>query len=356
MNAKSAWYGLAIVLLFLGACRDSTPEVHASSSPAAEAQATSGAALGIEADAIAFPIKVEPAASRAFTEETTAVAVIAPLPDRAADLAFRTGGRIETLGPSEGARVRAGLVLGTLAERSLAAAQARTAEANLARDRELFAKGIVARRQVEAAELAAHEARARVASAEVVAPFAGTIVRRHHNVGEIVDPGVAVLSVMDLTAVWAVASVFESDLRHFREGQAVAVTTGATPGRRFAGRVVLVSDVMDATSRTFQVKAKVPNLDRALKVGMTARLVAIQGSRRALAAPVAALVDGPGGGKLVFVREGARYEARPVMVGAATEVWAEITDGVEAGELVVVQGQYELRAAMAGAAPAADDD
>lgn len=342
----------------LGGCKPGaeTPASHASEPPGATRPSPAEAEAGVPVDSVTLPVRTERVEARPVAVESSALATITPLPGRTAELGFKIGGRIASLTVGEGEHVRPGQVLGTLVDQAVAQTQLALAEANAVRDRQLFEKGILARRAMEASALQAEQARQALSGTRMTAPFAGTVVKRMHAVGEYVDPATPVLGLVDLAVVDAVASVYETDLSRFQEGQPVTVTTPAAPDRRFAGRVALVSDVLDPASRTFQVKVRVPNPGRALKIGMSARVIVKRGVRRALAVPAAALLDAPAGGKQVFVREGDRYEARPLTIGQVSGPWAEVKAGLAPGELVVTQGQFELQASLnKGAAPTDDD-
>lgn len=352
---------LALTLtLGLGSCRKS-PEVGKTAPHETKAETATGSAspeeeAGIPAASVSLAIETVPVRNRPIAIEKTAIATIAPLPDRSADLGFKSTGRIDRLTVSEGDHVSKGQVLGTQLENRQAQSQLAIAQANVKRDEELFAKGIIARRQLEATQLQAQEAALNLAVTALIAPFSGLVTKRLHGVGELVDPSTPVVSIADLSTVYAIASVYESDVADFKTGQAVTVTTTSYTDRRFTGTVELLGAALDPTSRTLQAKVRVPNPDRALKIGMSALVAVKKGAREALAVPSSSLLEAAGGGKQVFVREGDRYEVRPVKVGQVAGDWVEVQEGLLLGEAVVTRGAFELQAHLNRGSLAADDD
>jgi HlyD family secretion protein len=135
-------------------------------------------------------------------------------------------------------------------------------------------------RVVEAREALAL-ARARLAEARLVSPITGVVQRKNAELGETVNPGQPIVTLIDPADVWVRAYVPESDVGRIKIGQDAAITVDAFPGRAFAGRVTEISSEAEFTPRNvqtkkervnlvFRIKVAVVNLDGTLKPGMPA--------------------------------------------------------------------------------------
>ncbi|HJZ82060.1 MAG TPA: efflux RND transporter periplasmic adaptor subunit, partial [Pyrinomonadaceae bacterium] len=120
------------------------------------------------------------------------------------------------------------------------------------------------------------------------------------------------------------------------------VTVPAFPGSNFSGRVILVNPVVDADTRTIKVRTEVPNPDGRLKPEMFTNVEIITDlNRAAIAIPQSAVLNDQGK-TVVFVAEGRDYKERQVHVGIQNGDRVEIVEGLNAGDRVVVKGNYLL--------------
>jgi HlyD family secretion protein len=138
-----------------------------------------------------------------------------------------------------------------------------------------------ARAQAAAAAAALRVAEVQLDHAELKAPYAGTLLSRGVEPGEVVTPNQEVLSIADLSTVDLKVFVEETGIGRVRPGQEVAVRIDTFPDKRYAGRVAYVSPQAEFTPKIIQtqkervklvflVKIHVPNPDRELKPGMPA--------------------------------------------------------------------------------------
>lgn len=176
----------------------------------------------------------------------------------------------------------------------------------------------------------------------LTSPISGIVVERNATIGATVGSDANLFKIIDLSSVWIDANVFEKDLERVRRGQEVRVTVPAFPGVTFSGRVILVSSVVDPDTRSVKVRTEVPNPDGRLKPDMFANVEIITDVHRtAISIPQSALLD-DGGKKVVFVMAGNGYEKRAVTAGIQSNDRVEILDGLQAGDKVVVKGNYLL--------------
>jgi cobalt-zinc-cadmium efflux system membrane fusion protein len=171
----------------------------------------------------------------------------------------------------------------------------------------------------------------------LTAPMAGHVIDQNAINGQHVEPQQTLMTIADLSTLWAVLDAREADLPHVGRGQAVRVTTSVYPDRAWQGRVDHVGDVVDEKTRTVQVRVVVPNGDRLLKPNMYVRgeLPDAVSARDVLTLPEEA-VQTISGEPVVFVRQGADR------VGARRTV----TRGLDGSEAVVTAGAFNLKAEL----------
>jgi cobalt-zinc-cadmium efflux system membrane fusion protein len=291
--------------------------------------------------------------------------------NRLAQLSPRTEGVIRAVHADIGDTVSEGQPLIELAsgavgddQARLAAARARVqaAKAALAREESLSKDGISPRKNVEAAraELAAAQAEHESALASLgaagaspgtgrghyvlTAPFAGTVVARDAVIGRTAASGQVLMQIADLSMMWAILEVPESDAALVEPGQKVTLRFDAWNGEAREATVGRVAASVDPQTRTVRVRVDLPNTDRRLKAGLFVRAtIHIADPRQSLLIPESALQRAEGH-PIVFVKEGdAVYVPVAVKTGAAVRDEVEILDGLAAGAEVVTVGAFLLK-------------
>jgi membrane fusion protein, heavy metal efflux system len=173
-------------------------------------------------------------------------------------------------------------------------------------------------------------------------PIDGIVVERNATVGASVGTDANLFKIIDLSRVWIDANVFEKDLQQVRPGQEVKLTVPAFPGTTFSGRVILINSVVDPDTRTVKVRTEVANPDGRLKPDMFANVQIVTAlNRTAISIPQSAVLNDDGK-TIVFVAEGDGYKKRQVQAGIQSNDRVEIVDGLNAGDKVVVKGNYLL--------------
>jgi cobalt-zinc-cadmium efflux system membrane fusion protein len=297
-------------------------------------------------------------------------------------------GRVARVAAELGQRVRRGQVLATIAspEMSEARARVRAARAELdAHDRalrrteKLAAIGAASRQELEQAHAehtaqvaAVDAARARVslllggatddeaadAPSEVIAvraPIDGTVVARAANAGLNVDPAAALFTIADLSTVWAIADVYEQDLARVAVGMPATVTVPSLPDLRLDGRVAYIDPQIAAATRTARIRVELPNPGQRLRLGMYVSVSLDTSGTGTTAATADGLSIPRGAVQLVADRavvyvvdpnDRHRFVERQVQLGAASGDRVAVLSGLAAGETIVVEGSFVLRAEM----------
>lgn len=228
-------------------------------------------------------------------------------------------------------------------EASIASAQAQVAQAraNLqalktpATDQQIAS----AEAQVAQARISLEQARRELAQTELVAPIGGTVMAINAEVGETATN--PFITLADLARPLVEVYLDETDLDKVAVGYEAGVEFDAFPDQTFTGHVVQVDPQLSVVNNVTTVRALV-QLDsdsfarpQALPVGMNATIEVIGGrAEGALLVPVEALREIATGQYAVFVIEEGQPKLRPVKVGLMDFTFAEITEGLRAGEVV----------------------
>ncbi|MCA0302604.1 MAG: efflux RND transporter periplasmic adaptor subunit [Proteobacteria bacterium] len=214
----------------------------------------------------------------------------------------------------------------------------RTAEIALAAVRNRF--HILGRSDEEIAEL---EKQDRVgAETIVVAPIAGTVIQRKVGLGQYINAGATdpVYTIGDLSTVWLVANVRESDAPRMKIGAPVVVNVLAFPGQVFNARLEYVAPALDPNTRRLPVRAVMANPNLELKPEMFASFRIVSGNDRSMPAVPADAIVYEGANARVWVAnpETRSVVSRPVVVGDSSNGMVEIRQGLATGDTVVTSG------------------
>jgi len=178
----------------------------------------------------------------------------------------------------------------------------------------------------------------------VKAPLAGTVLQRMVTPGVVVNPSDDLFVVSDLSTLWVWAEVPESFLERLREGQKMTLRVEAYPGVEFSGRLAHVSDVLNPTTRTVQVRCEVRNLEGRLRSEMYATVRFDLGSGPETPVVPRTAVQTLDSGSVVFVEVApSKFESKAVKLGKMNEESVEVLEGLTPGEKVVTKGAFLLK-------------
>ena len=185
------------------------------------------------------------------------------------------------------------------------------------------------------------------ATATVVAPADGIVIERLANTGANIDPSMKLLTVADLSTVWIVGDVYERDLSRVIQGRTVSVALQAYPGRSWTGRVSYISPQIDPATRTAKVRIVLQNSGGELTLGMYATVtIESDVAVAALTIPKEA-IQTIGSREVVYLAAAAdatTFVERKVRSGRVAGDEVEIVEGLTAGDWVVTNGSFFVRA------------
>jgi cobalt-zinc-cadmium efflux system membrane fusion protein len=180
----------------------------------------------------------------------------------------------------------------------------------------------------------------------VPSPISGRIVARNAAPGFLTQPGnaPAPFSVADLSTMWMLANVIETDAPAYKLGQDVEVRVPAYPDTVFKGHVTQLGSVIDPNSHRQLVRSEVDDPQHLLRSGMFASFVIRVGDPlRSLAVPAGGVVREGDGTMTVWVTtDRHRFMKRTVKVGLQQDGWTQILEGLQSGEVVATDGAVFL--------------
>ena len=278
-------------------------------------------------------------------------------------------GRVTEILFKPGARVAAGTPLvqlfdapdqGDLANFK---AQATVAQLSLDRAKQLAARQFGPQATVDQAQAAYDQAMAGIAKTEAIisqklvrAPFEGELGVRHVEVGQYLTAGTAIVSLTDLSELYANFTVPEKDSGQLKVGQTVRLGVDAYPGRTFEGKITTIEPQVATETRNIRVQATIENPEHILKPGMFVTTTVMLPDKPPVVTVPETAVDYTLYGDSVFlITEKKEDDGKTNLSAVRTFVQsgnrvngrAEILKGVKAGDRVVAVGQLKLQSGAA---------
>lgn len=293
--------------------------------------------------------------------------------DRTAHVVPRVNGVVEQVNVTLGERVRKGQLMAVIAsttvseqrsELNAALRRMELAKSNADRERKLFEEKISAEQDfiqsksaLQEAEIAVANARQKLAAVgitasdkggnrfELRAPFDGYVLEKHVVLGEAVREDTNVYTISDLSVVWANFSVTAADLRAVRDG-ATATVKAPSMDDESSGTVSYVGNLIGESTRSATARVTLPNPNGAWRSGLFVNVTIVAGERRAEVTVPTDAIQSLEGKTSVFVKKGDGYEAHVVQLGASDALRTEIKSGISAGDQVVTENSYILKAEL----------
>lgn len=318
-------------------------------------------------------VTTQPAVSRPAGDTVTVLGELRVNEDAYAEIGTSIPARVSRVLASPGDLVSAGQGLVELespevgrarGERLTSGARLALAQQTIARRRGLAVDHLVPQGELQAAEAALAEADAEHRAAQqslgavgaargagsrfvLTSPIAGTVIDRTALLGRMVDAASALFTVSDLSRLWLVVHAFERDALRMRTGSSARVTFAALPGPGTSGAVTHLGSRVDPASRTIDVRIELENPTGLLRPGMAATAFVPVGdaAETVVTVPVEALQRLPRGWCVFLPRQQAGvFDVRAVGRGRDLGSDVEIVSGLRAGESVVVDGAFLLKA------------
>lgn len=277
-----------------------------------------------------------------------------------ASIAPLAPGRIKQIFVKEGDYVKEGQLLAKMDDYGLQQAYAnlQQIQEDYQRLKTLFERGSATAQQFGQIRAAYDAAKAGYEnlknSVELRAPYAGTIIGKHFNEGEIYNgaPGVdgvaAVVGLAQLGVMKIEVMAPEQEFVLLRTGLSVEIRTDALPDTVFEGKITTVNPALNRMSRSARITIEIRNPGLRLKPGMFARVKIATKSRNDVVVVPAPAVVSRDGEQIVFTVENkaAPFETRPkitkVQTGIVNDEYAEIVSGLQEGTVVLTDNNISL--------------
>jgi len=309
------------------------------------------------------PVTVAEAKSEVIPNLLTAVGDLAAV--HQVNVTSDVSGRITDIMFTPGATVKAGSPLVQLFDGpdqgDLASFKAQATGAQLALDRakQLAARQFGPQATADAAQATYDTANAGIAKTEAIisqklvrAPFDGVLGVRHVEVGQFLTAGTMIVTLTDLSQIYANFTVTEKESATLKNGQTVRIAVDAYPGKLFEGKITTVEPQINTDTRNIRVQATIANPDHVLKPGMFATTTVVLPDKSAVVTVPETAVDYTLYGDSVFqITEKKADDGTTSLTAVRTFVKtgdridgrAVITSGLKPGDRVVAVGQLKLQ-------------
>jgi membrane fusion protein (multidrug efflux system) len=309
------------------------------------------------------PATISSGQAQTMVWENRLQAIGSLVPVNGADLTAELNGVVTAIHFESGQQVEKGARLLTLddanerGELRRLQAQAELADINLRRRQRLFDLETIARSDLDmaiseanAAKAAVEAQAATVALKNIRAPFDGILGIRRVNVGQYLQAGTVIVTLQQLDPIDIDFTLPEQRSGRIEPGMAVNIRVDSHPDERFAGEVLAIEPRVDEATRSFRVRARIPNPDLTLRAGQFGRVdLTLPGERTVVVVPRTAINYSSYGESVFIVRDrdhadGVEKEVgqRFVQLGEARGDFIEVIEGLNEGDEVATSGLLKL--------------
>ncbi|PTY03245.1 efflux RND transporter periplasmic adaptor subunit [Opitutaceae bacterium EW11] len=172
----------------------------------------------------------------------------------------------------------------------------------------------------------------------------GVVIEKMAVQGQMIKPGERIFRIADLSSVWVLAQIYESELPFVRPGMSATVRLSYGAPREFSANVALILPQIEEQTRTATARLVVPNPDGSLRPGMFVDVqLSAQLADSAVLVPDVAVLRSGERNTVFLAHDGGSFEPRDVTLGARTDGgFYQVLSGLTAGERVVTSGQFML--------------
>jgi membrane fusion protein, multidrug efflux system len=300
-----------------------------------------GEGAGVEVVDIGTQVKVLKVAKTDFSDSILAMGSIKGFAQ--VNLGFQIPGVCSAFNFREGDEIKSGQIICQIdpQEQMLKYEQAKVDYQN---SQSLYDLGAIIPLKLQEAKIKLDLAQADLAKTAIVAPTDGILGSRDVEVGSTVNPNMKVATFLDINDVFAEVGIMEREINKVVVGQDVKINIDAYPDLDFGGTVTNIAPMVKGKSKTLNVKVQIANPYRLLLPGMFVRVrIKIFETKNAIIIPRPALKKVKGAYHVFVVNQNNKAEFRTVKLGYVTTDNVQITEGLNEGDLVAVEGIDELK-------------
>ena len=223
------------------------------------------------------------------------------------------------------------------------------ADINIKRDEKLAAQNLIPNAQLDQTKTRAESASLNKELAEISlnkslisSPLKGTIKTRHIKVGEFVRKGDKLVEILDIDRILVKVNIPEQEILSIQVGQNVEVALYIMEKKTFLGIVKNIGLEADSSNRTFPVEILVDNKERQLRAGMLARATFTKNvDQDQIVIPRHTILERDQG-RVVYVFDDGKAFRRDITIGLSQQDQVQVVQGLNKGELIVVEGHTKL--------------
>lgn len=270
-------------------------------------------------------------------------------------VSFPTAGTLSRVYVEEGQAVKAGQLLAeinpTLLQKALQSAEALLSQARDAYDRMKYLhetnslpeiQWVETQSKLSQAQSAYDIARKNLEDCRLLAPISGVVGRKFVQTGETVMPAQPVMTVLDINKVKVNVSIPEKEIGGIHADTECGVYVAALDGASFKGGRIVKSVQSDPMTHTYPISIHVDNPGGRLLPGMVCDVTFGQTGTPALSVPITAVMAGTGDSRYVWVVENGTAKRKDIRTGMAYGGRIVVTEGLQAGDSVIVKGMQKL--------------
>jgi Cu(I)/Ag(I) efflux system membrane fusion protein len=177
-------------------------------------------------------------------------------------------------------------------------------------------------------------------SITVYSKYSGVVVKKYSNAGRWAMAGETIYDLADLSSVWVIANIYQSDAGLIKSGQIAEITTESYPGEIFTAKINFVYPVFDANTRTMEVRLDVGNPGYKLKPDMYVKIKINTYITQSLAVPKNAVLR-TGDRNIVYIqKEKGVFVPREIGISYEQDGYYAVTYGLKEGEIVASSGGF----------------
>lgn len=300
-----------------------------------------GEAGGVEVMDVGTQVKVLKVAKTDFSDSILAMGTIKGFAQ--VNLGFQVSGVVSAFNFREGDEIKGGQIIAQLdpQEQML---KYEEAQVNFQNSQSLYDLGAIIPLKLQESKIKLDLAQTELAKTAIVAPSDGILGSREVEIGSTVNPNMKVATFLDINDVFAEVGIMEREINKVVVGQDVKINIDAYPDLDFGGTVTNIAPMVKGKSKTLNVKVQIANPYRLLLPGMFVRCrIKIFETKNAVIIPRPALKKVKGAYHVFTVNQNNKAEFKTVKLGYVTTDNVQITEGLNEGDLVAVEGIEELK-------------
>jgi len=177
----------------------------------------------------------------------------------------------------------------------------------------------------------------------------GVVTKKMVELGDYVERGMPIYEISDLSKVWVLFDLYESELAWVKEGSEIEYTVNSLPGETFTGKISFIDPMINSQTRVASARVEVNNKDGRLKPetfasGIVKNKIGKVDSKEIVIPKSAVLWTGKR--SVVYIKEGLGFKMRQITLGPALGDAYIVKDGLEIGEEIVSNGTFTVDAAV----------